>query len=107
MIDCEAERFVRSIVFRFPAKHPFEEIVDFMIIEESRGPARLKLICATGHHAGQTELIFPEESMHSEGGICVNWLKTNWEKWVYQECKLEDVKYISEYPSNHGNKNPS
>jgi hypothetical protein len=94
--------FGRSVVLRFPAQYPFEDVVDFMIIEEPNSPLGLKLICCTGYHAGQTELVLPIEAKHGNGGLSVNWIKENWQKWVYCQCSLNEVSYIKHYPSNHG-----
>ena len=102
LLEAEEENFYRSIVFRFPAKHPFESVVDFMVIEDVEAPLRLKLICSTGYHAGQTELVFPEEASHAKGGISVGWLKENWEKCVYSSCKVSEVSYVSNYPPEVG-----
>lgn len=102
LLSCENASFRRGVVFRFPAKYPFEDIVDFMIIEDHESPISYKLICSSGYHAGQTELVFPAESKNETGGISVTWLKENWSAWVYPECKLENVKYIDCYPSGHG-----
>lgn len=102
--EIDEERMYRGVVFRFPAKHPFEKIVDFMIIEEHESPTGFKLICSTGYHAGQTELVFPAEAKHEEGGISVNWVKLNWQKWVYPECNLCEVMYLENYVViNEGN----
>ncbi|MBL4623527.1 MAG: hypothetical protein JKY42_00025 [Flavobacteriales bacterium] len=102
LLEWEAEKFYRGVVFRFKAKYPFEEVVDFMAIEDIDAPLRLKSVCSTGFHAGQTELAFPEEAKHSDGGVSVLWLKENWEKWVYPECGIEEVKFIENYPSSFG-----
>ena len=102
LLECKEESFFRGVVFRFPAEHPFEEIVDFMIIENMGSPTNFKLICSTGYHAGQSELNFPEEAIHKDGGISVPWLKDNWEKWIYPNCSVSDVNYIDNYPSNYG-----
>ena len=101
LLECKEEVFFRSTVFRFPAKYPFEDIVDFMIIEEASAPCGLKLVCVTGYHAGQTETIFPEQAGHGRC-VSVDWLQANWQKWVYSGCRVEDVTYIDHYPSNYG-----
>lgn len=46
-----------------------------MIIEESESPTSYKLICSSGYHSGQTELVFPAEAAHKKGGISATWLK--------------------------------
>ncbi|WP_376784898.1 Imm45 family immunity protein [Stutzerimonas nitrititolerans] len=102
LISCESGSFWRGVVFRFPAKHPFEDIVDFMIIEERESPTAFKLICSFGYHSGQTELVFPAEAKHECGGVSVAWLVENWTKWIYPGCGVESVKYVDCYPSNHG-----
>ena len=101
LTKCKQDSFGRGAVFRFPAARPFEKMVDFMIIEDSDAPIFYKLICATGYHAGQTELIFPTEAKHATGGVSVAWLQNNWSIWIHQSCKAEDVLYIDYYPSGH------
>lgn len=102
LTQCGEERFFRGVVFRFPAKHPFESIVDFMLIEDHDAPALFKLICSTGYHAGQTELALPLEAKHPAGGISVSWLRDNWKKWVYPECEAHEVNFIKNYGANFG-----
>jgi hypothetical protein len=102
LTTCENNSFGRGVVFRFPAKYPFEKIVDFMIIEDHESPTSYKLICSSGYHSGQTELVFPAEAVHKAGGISAAWLKSNWSLWVYPECEATSVKYIECYPSNYG-----
>ena len=102
LTTCGKDLFGRGVVFRFPAKQPFEKVVDFMIIEEHDSPTFYKIICSSGYHAGQTELVFPAEAKHESGGISVDWLKKNWSLWVYPECELANVNYVDCYPSGHG-----
>ncbi|CAA0113992.1 Uncharacterised protein [BD1-7 clade bacterium] len=94
------KQIFRGAVFRFSGKHPFEDVVDFMLIDEGDSDIGLKLICSTGYHAGQTELILPKESGYENGGLSLDWLLANWEKWVYPECSVNDVLVIDGYPSN-------
>ncbi len=102
LANCKKKSFGRGVVFRFPAKAPFEKIVDFMIIEEHDSPTFYKLICSSGHHAGQTELVFPAEAKHETGAVSVAWLKKNWQAWIYPECEVEAVSYLDCYPPGHG-----
>ncbi|MGJ8647181.1 MAG: Imm45 family immunity protein [Marinomonas colpomeniae] len=91
------ESFGSGVVFRFSAKHPFEDIVDWMLIEDFDAESRYKLICATGYHAGKTELILPIEARHEKGGISKNWVINNWNKWIYPDCSVDNVKCIESY----------
>ncbi|MCL2309083.1 MAG: Imm45 family immunity protein [Proteobacteria bacterium] len=101
-IDTNEESLWRGAVFRFPAKHPFEPIVDFMLIEDHGSPSSYKIICSSGYHAGLAELVLPIEAKHPAGGVSVEWLKTNWSKWIYPDCDMERIQYIACYPPNYG-----
>ena len=102
LAECKDEGFFSGVVFRFPGKHPFESVVDFMLIEDHDAPALYKLICSTGYHAGQTELVLPLEAKHSAGGVSVIWVRENWKKWIYAECEVHDVRFIENYGANFG-----
>jgi hypothetical protein len=102
LIQAREASFWRGVVFRFPAKHPFEPVVDFMMIEDHDSPTFYKLICSSGYHAGQTEHVLPVEAKHPDGGISVEWLKTNWSKRIYNECAVESVQYVEHYTAPHG-----
>lgn len=102
LATCKKKSFGRGVVFRFPAKAPFEQTVDFMIIEEHDSPIFYKLICSSGYHAGQTELVFPAEAKHETGAVSVVWLKKNWQTWIYPECEVKNVSYVDCYPAGHG-----
>ncbi len=99
LINIEKTAIGRGYVFRFPAGYPFGDIVDFMVIEEHDAPIGLKLICSTGYHAGQTELILPAES-GEKCALSTKWLIENWQKWVFPNCKVDSVKYIECYAAN-------
>ena len=100
LIEIDEVYIGRGYVFRFPAKHPFEAIVDFMIIEDLDAPIQLKVICSSGYHSGQTEFNFPLEA-GKKYALSTDWLKTNWNKWVYQECDVESVLYIKNYETKN------
>jgi Immunity protein 45 len=102
LVEVTAEIFFRGAVFRCPAKHPFERVVDFMIIEDLDSPSRYKIICSTGYHAGQTEWILPAEAAHPKGGISVKWLKAVWSKSILGQSPVKEVLHLEHYPSNFG-----
>jgi hypothetical protein len=102
LLSTEEAQLWRGVVFRFPAQYPFEEVVDFMIIEDHDSESFYKIICSSGYHSGQTEVILPVEAKHGSGGISVDWIKKNWSKWIYPECSIDKVKYFDQYPPNHG-----
>ena len=54
------------------------------------------LVIISGHKAGLIYTYFPKESI-PDGyrlGLGSDWLKTNWNKWGYIDCDIEDV-YVS------------
>lgn len=80
-------------VFRFPAKYPYEDIVDFMIFNPNEEGKGLGLITSSGYKAGLISVVLPVEA--GEKCICKDWLLKNWKKWVYPECEV----YVSvNYP---------
>jgi hypothetical protein len=87
----------KGSVFCFPAEHPFESTVHFMLIEEPESDSGFKFICSTGYHAGQTEVLLPNEAKSTDGGINRKWLQENWNKWVYPNVSIDDVEYIENY----------
>ena len=93
----ELESISRGAVFCFPAKHPFESKVHFMLIEEPESDSGFKFICSSGYHSGQTEVFLPQEATATSGGIDKKWLIDNWTKWVYPETPIEMVQFIEHY----------
>ena len=80
----------RGVLFRFPASHPFENVVDFMIFDTPHSPSGYGVITVTGYCAGMIEILLPQESnfIHPDPNrpvkaISTKWLKSNWRKWVY------------------------
>ena len=93
----EDEELYRGAVFCFPAEHPFESKVHFMLIEEPESLSGYKFICSTGYHSGATEVFLPEEAEGTDGGINTKWLKENWNKWVYQKVSIDMIEYLENY----------
>lgn len=79
------ENFTRGTVFRTAANWPYEDIVDFMLIEDNRSASNYSLIVSSGYKAGSVILDLPAEAIEgSELGINAEWMKTNWQKWIYE-----------------------
>ena len=91
----------RGAVFRLPAKAPYEEIVDFMLVEDREAESGLSLIVSTGYKAGVKLFAFPKEARtnNTSYSIAKDWLIRNWNKLVYDNCKVEDVLFLKQYPS--------
>lgn len=95
LVDYKNKSIKRGTVFRLPAVWPYEEWVDFMVIDlfETHG-----LVVSSGHKAGLILISLPIESASTEGrALSTEWVITNWAKWIYPECHVEDVHILDEY----------
>ncbi|QDY44314.1 Imm45 family immunity protein [Candidatus Pantoea soli] len=95
LVDYKNKSIKRGTVFRLPAVWPYEEWVDFMVIDlfETHG-----LVVCSGHKAGLILISLPIESASIEGrALSTEWVITNWVKWIYPDCKVEDVYILNGY----------
>lgn len=95
LIDYKNKSIKRGTIFRLPAVWPYEEWVDFMVIDlfETHG-----LVASSGHKAGLILISLPIESASIEGrALSTEWVITNWAKWIYPECNVEDVYILDGY----------
>lgn len=98
LINYDYESIGNGIVFRLPAKWPYEDFVDFMVVDYG---GDFSLIVSTGLKAGLVLINLPKEcSSDKYRGIDKNWLISNWSKWVYPECYVNDVYVIERYESS-------
>lgn len=98
LIDQIEELFLgRGTVFRFPATWPYEEKVDYMLIENASSPSDFSLLVSSGYKAGIVCLNLPKEADPKNKGISSKWLIENWNKWIYEESKVSDVLYTPYY----------
>lgn len=97
----------RGAIMRLRAAWPFEPVVDFMYADI---PSQIDgviggglIMCVTGHKAGLRELQMPHEAVNSNPhGIRAEWLKENWEDWVYQASDVRDVFVRENYAAPTG-----
>jgi len=92
LIDYKEDNLWRGTILRFKGQYPFEEIVDFMLVDTPSVESSFALICISGYHAGSTECHLPKDakSMNAHS-ISRKWLIENWNKWVYPDCSINDV----------------
>ena len=92
----------RGAVLRCFGSYPYEEIVDFMIVElPFNGRREYALMVISGYKAGLIFVILPDESYvfgENGGGVNVEWLRANWSKWGYFECPVEQVQVFTNFP---------
>jgi hypothetical protein len=101
LID-QTENLCRGQILRCKGKLPYEDIVDFMTIEDISDGQREGhiLLVASGYKAGLIFARLPEESFPDgeSSGISIDWLKNNWYKWGYFECPLDGVYLFDNQP---------
>jgi hypothetical protein len=98
LIDIEESQIWRGAIFRVRGSYPYEETVDFMVVETTDEERPLGIMVATGYSAGHTFVHLPPEALVLRtASISVAWLKVNWSKWVYPDCPVEDVLFMERY----------
>jgi hypothetical protein len=98
LVDIDTPQIWRGAIFRVKGSFPYEETVDFMVVETSDDARPLGVMAATGYSAGHTFVHLPPEAIVlGTKSISVAWLKANWAKWVYPECPIEDVLFTERY----------
>ncbi|MEI9484272.1 Imm45 family immunity protein [Enterobacter cancerogenus] len=100
LVDYKNKSIKRGTIFRLPAVWPYEEWVDFMVIDlyETHG-----LVVSSGHKAGLILISLPVESASIEGrALSTEWVISNWAKWIYPECNVEDVYMLDGYVATPG-----
>ena len=100
LLDREEQHLWRGSVFRFPARYPFEDIVDFMLIADANSQSGFALVCTTGYHAGQCQGQLPAEALApgDTQAISWSWLVAHWQSWVYPEAEVSKVLISLGYP---------
>ncbi|MDX8349566.1 Imm45 family immunity protein [Cognatiyoonia sp. IB215446] len=90
------EVLTRGMLFRFPARQPYESYVDFMLYQPIEADVSMGLVVSSGIKAGLIAVHLPSEAKVLGRGDCISagWLKSNWSTWVYSDCKMTDVAVL-------------
>lgn len=94
--------FYAGTVFPCPAQWPYEEIVDLMLFSDGASAVpELRVVVTSGYKCGLVNIMagFPREA-YVEGHLAIsaNLLKRHWKAWVYEDCDVEDVFVLQNYP---------
>ena len=79
----------RGKVLRCKGSYPYEESVDFMIVELPDEKENYALMVISGYKAGLVYSRLPGESIPAGNdgyALGLDWLKSNWSKWGYFGC---------------------
>ncbi|MEO5968572.1 MAG: Imm45 family immunity protein [Bdellovibrionia bacterium] len=99
LLESKEQSISRGAVLRTKAKYPYENEVDFMLVESSKSPSGFALMVATGYKAGLILQLLPLDAVVQRATspvISLQWLKDNWVKWIY-EVGPEEVYYNEGY----------
>ena len=96
-LDRADKSFGRGLVLRTPAKWPYEDRVDFMLMENNESPSGFTLVVSSGYKSGLPLSNLPKEARDDTGSISAAWLGKNWTKWIYQDSNVEDVYFANCY----------
>jgi Immunity protein 45 len=101
LIELEDEAIWRGAVFRSPSVWPYEDTVDFMVIEDAHSPTHLSLIVSSGYKAGCRKIDFPMESApwKERRAISKAWVVESWQEQIYQDSDVAQVLFLSNYPA--------
>lgn len=92
MLNSPRKSLSRGALLRFPASHPFEDLVVMMVCESPQDPLQMALMTISGHKAGiNCFQILPRASLQKEG-VSTDWLVHNWKKWVWPDGHAKDVE---------------
>ena len=95
LCDYKENVLYEGTVFRFRGKEPFEKSVDFMLVCYTDTESGFALYCISGYHKGKLEVCLPKEALGKTcRAVLVEWVLENWNRWIYQECPVEDVTVI-------------
>ncbi|WP_074900766.1 Imm45 family immunity protein [Pseudomonas simiae] len=98
LIDYTISDLPRGAVLRFPATWPYEDFVDALLVSLPDDNTGHTLVIATGHKAGLVLIHLPKEcECQQSRSVSKQWLIDNWSKWVYPECRAEDVYILEHY----------
>lgn len=89
-------------VIRCKGRWPYEDIVDFLVVNNHDRERGMSLVVSSGYKAGLPLVVLPKESETGHDNradyISVDWLKNNWTEWVYPDCDVMDVYVSTGYP---------
>lgn len=89
------EDLERGLILRCKGQPPYEEYVDFMIIEQKEEQRVYGLMIISGYKAGLMYVTFPKEATSLKGfDLSYEWVKSNWPNWGYIDCTLDNVYVI-------------
>lgn len=92
LVDATGAALPVGCVLRCPAQWPYEDTVDFMVIDQPSGERRYALLVATGYKAGHLLLQVPQQAQAADGaGLRTRWVVERWAEWIYPECAVGDV----------------
>ncbi|WP_080579402.1 Imm45 family immunity protein [Pseudomonas asplenii] len=91
LVEYSDDTVSRGSILRLPACWPYEDLVEFMVVDFPDGNYGHSIVVSSGNKSGLVVVQLPLESRSVEHGISVSWLIKNWGEWVYPDCPVEAV----------------
>ncbi|WP_207924411.1 Imm45 family immunity protein [Xanthomonas oryzae] len=96
LLDYEGEILYRGGFIRVNGSFPYEKIVEFMLYETGEVDRAYGLIVVSGYKAGLKLVNLPSDSLAASGGVSKGWVISNWDRWIYPECEINDVYFLEQ-----------
>ncbi|QBG85474.1 Imm45 family immunity protein [Xanthomonas oryzae] len=96
LIDYEGDDLYRGGFIRVNGYFPYEKKVEFMLYETGEVDRPYGLIVASGYKAGLKLVNLPSDSLTSNGGVSKNWVISNWDRWIYPDCGINEVYFLEQ-----------
>lgn len=96
LIKYKEPYLTQGMLLRFVTRGFYEEKeIDFMLFYPAEEDVGLGLMTITGFHAGDVLVLLPAESQYTNYfTLSTKWLIENWNKWVCEECDVNEVIVI-------------
>jgi len=96
------ENLTRGDTLRCKGAYPYEDYVDFMLVDFPDGTEQYSFVVVSGYKSGLTLQILPVEANDKDTrAVNIQWLKANWAIWVYPDCPLEEVYLLHKKAPEH------
>ncbi|MBB5866527.1 Imm45 family immunity protein [Xanthomonas sp. 3058] len=96
LLDYEGDSLCRGGFIRVNGCFPYEKIVEFMLYETGEADRPYGLIVASGYKAGLKLVNLPGDSLASKGGVSKSWVISNWDRWIYPECEINEAYFLEQ-----------
>lgn len=98
LVEAEDDRLLaRGTVFQFSGSYPYEAVARLMLFAPIPStPRPLGLMVVGGYKSGLPLVVLLSEACPDGSNTTCGWIKSNWKKWIYPECAVEDIWFLED-----------